>query len=472
MCAGIQDCTIPDVPEGEPEHYTDSLLVTHLHPVVRHTVAWLQYWAKTGQISTYVIERRLNMYLALPGLIEQDEALFAYKPWFGLMYIEDAPSFENIPNLWHTLSKCLQNITAVRKKNVHRDMLYQLLTHALPCFHQTNKVITVDKHVSVALNVLLAMLLGLYHNVNRKPHFVVRVHFFRAVHVLHTSSRDAQQRFFSEHPNLFILAFMEYVAQLAPMFWPVEYQFLLEHNNLDTFFAKIPLLCDDFRVFDVNKLDWAHLEQEADSRVHKCSRSRRLHRAFFAQQQQHALPNHVSHSPLLDENEDVNENGNEEDDAESDHSDNNNHIVISEDEEEPNNPSISISTVGEGAACNSRKKTGRKTKKTSAHAEAARGSHSAASHSLVLGCSSGVSHWRKRVACDVQVFLQCPVIVTRDSLDMLQVSPHVQSEQLDVQHHLLAHAFQAAEQVLRDGHSLVQVCDNICIHRKKHKTSL
>ena len=275
LCNGVEFHTIPNVPEGVPE-FTDSLL-DELPQSVKHTIAWLHIWGKTGKLPLHVVEHTLNTYLAVPGLVKEHPVM-QRKPWLGIMFASDAPCLENIPDLWGIMRDTLKFIQTPRKKNAIKNMLHVLFMQALPCFHQTCRHVEVDEHVTVALNVLLACMFGLYRNVNRKPHFMIRVKLFEKVHKLMTSTQSKQQAFFNRHPCLFMLAFMEYIAQVTPLYWPVEYAFLLQENNLQFFFDKIPLICDEFRIMDISQLSWDELEKSADAKIHKCSRARRINK--------------------------------------------------------------------------------------------------------------------------------------------------------------------------------------------------
>lgn len=90
-------------------------------------------------------------------------------------------------------------------------------------------------------------------------------------------SLEQQQQFFQKFPSLMILAFMEYIARVAPLFWPAEYEFLIQENNMILFFEKIPLICDEFRVINLD-FSWENLEAQATLKIHKCNRARRLNK--------------------------------------------------------------------------------------------------------------------------------------------------------------------------------------------------
>jgi hypothetical protein len=172
----------------------------------------------------------------------------------------------------------LQHMLFPRRKYISKNMLHYLFMQAIPCFHQTNKMIVVDQYMGVVLNVVLAFLLGLYPTCNKKPHFVIRIRLFEMVHILLTSVCEKQQEFLNQHLHIVVLAFMEYIAQVTKAFWCVEFDFFMQENNMELFFEKIPLLCDEFRGMQGVDCSWDEMEVQAHVKIHKCSRARRLNR--------------------------------------------------------------------------------------------------------------------------------------------------------------------------------------------------
>lgn len=227
-------------------------------------------------VARSVIEHRLNTFLALPSLM-REHALFQEKPWMGMMLVEDCPSLENLPDLWMVFKDVLKYIVNPRRKYAVRNMLHHLFMQALPCFHQNNKNFQLDEYTPVVLNLVMALVLGTYKFATRKPHFMLRVKFFRLLHKLIAGGETGRAEFMTKYPSIVTLACMEYIAQVTPMFWPAEYEFLVGANHMGFFFEKIPLLCDEFRVLEVSTT-WDELEARANIMIHKCSRTRRLHR--------------------------------------------------------------------------------------------------------------------------------------------------------------------------------------------------
>lgn len=311
---GVSDLVfeVPDIPEGDPgkdsQHTTsekeekDHLLDT-LHPQLRHFVLWLQHWGKTGFLPSFVVEHTLNSFLAVPLLMETYPSIFVKHTHYGIMYKTDSPCASNIPDLWWIMRDTLKNMLYPRRKTHRKNMLHHLFMQALPCFHQTSRNLLVDEYVGAVFNVLLAFLLGLYQESNKKPHFVIRSQLFCKVHKLLTSGHSSQQAFINGHMNLVILSFMEYISQITKTYWISEYDFLMQENSMDIFFERIPLLCDDFRgSLDPSQLSWEYMEKQAIQRIHKCSRTRRLNRSDLVENKKKRDPCDISlflDSPVL-----------------------------------------------------------------------------------------------------------------------------------------------------------------------------
>jgi hypothetical protein len=238
----------------------------------------MQHWGKTGALSAQTVEYTLNSMLAVDALMRR-YPLFTRFTTFAVMYKSDSPCMENLPDLWWIMRDTLKNMLHSRRKHSKKNMLHLLFMQALPCFHQTSKSMLVDEYIGVVFNVLLALLLGVYKDINKKPHFTTRSHFFELVHDLLTSGYERQQAFVTNYPHLLVLAFMEYIAHVTKAFWSPEYEFLVQENNMHHFFERVPLLCDEFRGFpDLRTASWETLDFEAYTKIHKCSRARRLNR--------------------------------------------------------------------------------------------------------------------------------------------------------------------------------------------------
>jgi hypothetical protein len=282
LCVGVPVLEYPDVPGGDPT-YTDSLMSSvsgkrKFHPLVEHVILWAQYWGRERIITPMAMEYIINKHLATQKMIETYPYI-SKKPYLGIMDITEIPCFENLPDIWFVVRDVFRNSNIPKKKQVCKPtMLHTLVMQALPCFHQSNRSIKVDEFMPVALHILLALMIGLYKFANRKPHFYFREKIYCKLHALMTSTREKQQAFFDKHHCLFILAFMEYIAQVMPYFWPAEYEFLMSQANMVVFFEKTPVLCDEMRIFEGLEISWSELEVQANNKIHKCSRARRLNR--------------------------------------------------------------------------------------------------------------------------------------------------------------------------------------------------
>lgn len=278
---------------------------------MQHVIGWFQHWGRTGECPAHVIEYRMHSCLAICGLMRKYE-FFRKNPSKGLMPLSDIPCFENLPNLWDMLCDSLQ-ICALSNKSATKifsntgrnsdsaSSSYNLIHHcfmmALPCQHQTNKHLKPDEYFSAMLNVVQATLFGMYPANTRKPHYIVRIEIFERISSLHTAKQATRMQFLQRCNNLITLAFMEYIAQVAPQAWPVEHSVLMSDTGVAHWMQKIPLLCDDFRMMDVgvtlcddsepveidslcrkqtNFINWDELDKAAQARIRKCCRTRRV----------------------------------------------------------------------------------------------------------------------------------------------------------------------------------------------------
>ena len=96
---------------------------------------------------------------------------------------EDAPQFGTLPDLG-------RHIRAVLSGEEPRDLTSGLLGQALPCLRKAHKAL--PGPATAALNLLLALLLGLYQNVGRRPCFRDRVTLYGRLHRVMTSEPSAQ----------------------------------------------------------------------------------------------------------------------------------------------------------------------------------------------------------------------------------------------------------------------------------------
>ena len=156
---------------------------------------------------------------------------------------EDAPQLATLPDLGPAIRSCL---VARRWSSTY---LSHLLHSCLPCPRSPAKPPQAldAASISIALNLLLATLLGLYPACVKRPPFPVRASLYARVHSLLASDTAAQAEFASKNQPLLILALAEYACQVLPAFMPAEHAALCAAHSVDAFFSAGPALFDMFR---------------------------------------------------------------------------------------------------------------------------------------------------------------------------------------------------------------------------------
>lgn len=142
------------------------------------------------------------------------------------------------------------------------------------------------KLVSVYINTMLGLLLGLYPKCSKRPGFTMRVRIVRAVRAILTSSIAIQSAFVLEHISLIRLSMVEYFSNVIEQFCPVEYNLLNRHVDFDAYVNLCRSSCDLFRVNNLSfgiqdqmqnqPLDWKRLDQLAYKITDKIIRSTRV----------------------------------------------------------------------------------------------------------------------------------------------------------------------------------------------------
>jgi hypothetical protein len=213
----------PFPPEGELD---DPEPLLPFNPRISKRLHLIHEWARMGVIDNGNAERHINTYLALPGLPVK---LQIHSDMF-VMPIADAPHFDNLPDLWRVLRDVM-----IDTRN--ESMEFHFISQALPCFRKTNRVLPKNSNCSVVLCLINALLLGLYPDVIRKPKFLSRAIFFKKIHSLMTSDIESQRRFIQEHHQLAVVAFMEYMSRVVPLFYPVEQSLLINFFKISQVFT-------------------------------------------------------------------------------------------------------------------------------------------------------------------------------------------------------------------------------------------
>ena len=174
---------------------------------------------------------------------------------------DDAPQLGNLPDLGPTVRACIVG------KQWGASFLAHTLHGCFPCPRPPARPPPAPDAPSAAalLNILLASLLGLYPGCIKRPPFPTRAALYGRVHAVLTSGADGMAAFAARHPALLALALSEYVCHALPLFFPAEFEALVDSCPVAPFFAAGPALFDHFRQdhVDTGHEPWAALAAAA-----------------------------------------------------------------------------------------------------------------------------------------------------------------------------------------------------------------
>lgn len=193
--------------------------------------------ARSGEIPTDVAERQLNSYLLAVGSRSP-----GVSPHLLVLPITDAPHHSLLPDLGYVVHRILS-------QNPLQCSLSGVLQHCLPTLRHAARPVTYEDSQDVLLNLVLALLLGLYPGGGvKKPCFEARAVLFTRLHGLLTASPEEQTLFCRGNHALVHLACMEYAARVLPANSPSQTAFIHERDPSTTvYFRRIPAVCDEFR---------------------------------------------------------------------------------------------------------------------------------------------------------------------------------------------------------------------------------
>jgi hypothetical protein len=226
-------------------------------PSLAREVAALHTLARTGAIPIEDAERQLNTYLLVAG---------TGRPQL-LLPIADAPHHSLLPDLGFLIHRVLARCPVP-------GSLGALLEQCFPCLRHASRVIVYTDAQDVHLNLVLALLLGLYPGGTvKRPAFPTRAGLYTRVHRLLTETREAQTHFCQSHPSLLLLACMEYVTRVVPLHMPAQATFLLRKDpSTALYFRRVPVLCDDLRQGLDDNAEWGSIQEACASLVERVSR--------------------------------------------------------------------------------------------------------------------------------------------------------------------------------------------------------
>jgi hypothetical protein len=197
-----------------------------------HEIQALHDLARSGEVPTDVAERQLNSYLLAVG---RGQARL-------VMHIADAPHHSLLPDLGYVVHRILA-------QNPLQGSLSGALQQCLPVLRHTSRSVTYEDSQAVLLNLLLALLLGLYPGGGvKKPRFEARAVLFTRLHSLLTGTPEEQTAFCQANAATIQLACMEYVTRVLPAVAPSQTAFVHERDASSiVYFRRVPAMCDEFR---------------------------------------------------------------------------------------------------------------------------------------------------------------------------------------------------------------------------------
>ena len=141
---------------------------------------------------------------------------------------DDAPQFGNLPDLGNQLRICIQQI--ILSQTETGTLFTSITVSIFRSMPKDSRSFT--KHtarvasVSIILNLLLAMLLGLYPSCVRRPAWEARVNIYTRIHSLLTSPPEAQFQFVLKHMTLVKMAICEYLCRTTTECLPGEAEYI------------------------------------------------------------------------------------------------------------------------------------------------------------------------------------------------------------------------------------------------------
>jgi len=231
-------------------------------PQLDREVDALHRLARAGSIPTDVAERQLNTYLPaatrMPGL----------PPRWLVLSIADAPHHSLLPDLGYITHRILARCALP-------GSLSAVLEQCVPFLRHTPRPVPYTDSQDALLNLVLALLLGLYPGGTvKRPGFATRAGMYARVHALLTDTRERQAEFCRRNHATVLMACMEYVARVLPVHMPPQHAFLASREPATSavFFRRVPALCDEFRQALDPASSWAAVRQACEAMLDKVAR--------------------------------------------------------------------------------------------------------------------------------------------------------------------------------------------------------
>ena len=169
--------------------------------------------ARDGIISTDVAENQINTYLFAASYLQQYPGFKLPKQL--MLSITDSPNQNTLLDIGYLIHRVLA-------RDPIPCSLSALIEQCIPCFRHNNRSISYNDSQEPIINMVLGLLLGLYQGQTRKPSFEVRVKIYGSCHNLLTQTKEIQTAFCKKHEDVLVLACMEYISRITPIYMPVQ----------------------------------------------------------------------------------------------------------------------------------------------------------------------------------------------------------------------------------------------------------
>lgn len=278
----INIVTLPPVLEGDSIIHGPSLSDPKLDYVqgcqdMDAEVRALHELARTGAIGMETAERQLNTYLLVASHTQLLRSFPLERRRWLLLPISDAPCVGLIPDLGQIIHRVLC------RDPIHAA-ISGVIEQCIPSMRHVCRAVHFVDSQDILLNLILALLLGLFPGAPKKPGFLARARLWGRVHAVLTSCRESQTAFLTQNQGVVHLACMEYIARVAPVYLPAQDVFLTGKDAISSlFFRRVPPVCDEVRQFldDASSAggepSWQAIQEVCAANVERVSRLKRAH---------------------------------------------------------------------------------------------------------------------------------------------------------------------------------------------------
>lgn len=166
------------------------------------------------------------------------------------------------------------------QKDWKSNVIVNVICNSIPCLKKNRVAFLSQEHfvdpcVSVLVNIMHGLLLGLYPNTAKRPSFEQRVRCASELRAVMTKPLKDQAAFIYSNLNLLKLSMMEYVWYACNTFLVSERDIICSVQGMQTFFEICPNVADAFRqeTLQNESWDWQKMNEVASVCVDRCVRT-------------------------------------------------------------------------------------------------------------------------------------------------------------------------------------------------------